>query len=376
MVRQATALVAIAALLGSAAPAVSADDAVPAPVDHHWDGHQSLYEPRLAFLGELNRWDKYWSGLFPAGQEAPTPGLQQLGGELQAFKRTASSGMTAADLKTAKAAFKKWETRFNDELCSLPALAQSGTNCRTEAAQMRAAADSASRRVQQREEQRIAALASALGSTPAPTMFDNSGARAAAPAPAPPAPAAARAPAPRPAVAATAAPRAARPAPTYVPIPAAPAADADPSTIDKLVRAIKRAAPWEWDGNCLHYVWNAISKTLQTNVRAILGWAAHSANTFLAAVRRAPDLLARLDLHAVNPFDGDGTLKLQKGMTIFYDKNVCGFDPDDGHAEIVTSVSAGGTAGMATSSNVEHVRTACLAKAINNGLAMIVMPGR
>jgi len=375
MFRETTALMTAAALL---VPALSAGQsyAVPAPVEHQWDGHQSFYEPRLAFLAELNRWTKYWDALFPAGSEAPTPGIKTLGDELAAFKRTASSGMTVADLKAAKAAFAQWEARFSDELCALPAAAQSGSDCHAASMQIRAAALSASPRVQAKEKQRIAALAAALGATPAATIFDNSGDRPAAE-PAPAAPAVA--PAPRRGTAAAPAPAPAparRAAPTVVPPPSAPPADSDPSLVDKLVHAIKKAAPWEWDGYCLHYVWNAISAAVKENVRAILGAAAQSAHTFLAAVKRIPGLLAKMDLHQVNPFASDGSLQLQKGMTLFYDRNVCGFDPDDGHAEIVTSVDSDGKSGMATSSNVEHVRTGCLARALKRGLAMVVMPGQ
>ena len=71
------------------------------------------------------------------------------------------------------------------------------------------------------------------------------------------------------------------------------------------------------------------------------------------------------------PIDSDGRAHLEKGMTIFYDRGVCGFNPEYGHSEIVTEVAPDGSSGRATSSNVENVRTACLSRALKRGLAMV-----
>jgi hypothetical protein len=370
MPRKTTAVIAAAALVLPMVSHGQADSSVPVPMEHQWEGHRGLYEPRLAFLAELNRWSNYWNTLFPADREPPSSGIKTLGAELAEFKRTTSSGMTVADLKKSKAAFAEWENRFSAELCALPGAAQSGQDCGAAAHRIRSAALMASPSVQKKERQRIAALAAAIAASNGDEMFDNGTARSPV---ATWSSAASASPARRGYVYSV---PATEPAPVVVPPPSWTAPDTtEHRLVERLVRSIKRAAPWEWDGYCLTYVWKALTSTLKQNFREILGSAAQSAHTFIAEVRRVPELMARLNLHAINPFDGDGRAHLQKGMTIFYDRGVCGFDPDYGHAEIVTEVSSDGAAGRATSSNVENVRTACLSRALKSGLAMVVMPG-
>jgi len=379
MVRKTTALLTAAVLLF---PMVSRGEGdAPVVGEHRWDGHPGLYEPRLAFLAELNRWTGYWETLFPAEKAAPTPAIAALGDELARFKKTASSGMTVSELKETKTAFADWESRFSAAFCSLPGVAESGRDCGA-AHQIRSAALTANRAAQKKEKERVAALAAAINGTNADALFDNGASRADGAAPSGAAPSAGTSIVASPSESSSrrgyvdSAP-APKPAPIYVPPPAtSDAPDSDPTLIARLVRAIKRLEPREWDGYCLTYVWNALTSTLKENIHAILGAAAQSAHTFIAAIRRVPELMARLNLHAVNPFDGEGRAHLQKGMTIFYDRGVCGFDPDYGHAEIVTDVASDGSSGRATSSNTESVRTSCLSRAVSRGLALVVMPGK
>jgi hypothetical protein len=400
MTRKAKAILAAAALLAQALAPAASVRATETSEERALSG-QPLYKPRLDFLQALGRWNDNWNALFPSGQEPPTPAIKTLGEELAQYKIKASHGMTVAELDKLKTSFSHWETRASNALCEVPAVVQSGQDCRTFARQMRSAAGNPRLEAQElRQMQQVAAAAAHVGAAQSrvgaisdATLFDGrtAGVNGAPPAqpgatigsPAAPVPL----PRPAPARSASVPVRSATGsllsgtsrgrAATAVPLPVSYTSpdDADQGLASTLARKIRNYAVGWWDGKCLTYVWDALTATLKTNLHAILGYAANSAHDFLAALRSAPSLLARLNLHAVNPFNADGQLAFKKGMTIFYDAGVCDFDPKSGHAEIVTTVDAQGRA-SATSSATEGVRTTCLKSALERGLALVVMPGQ